>query len=188
MTGNRMMEYYVRPWHLYSHNRTCTHSDLCRRISAWWHSTYATSLIIPVFMRFHLSWFDSIVCHIYSASMEILIHCISSSWIFCILYIVCGDDHTCHILYIMPIHGHCTLMYPGLLYAFAIAWRDWLLYYTDGWLVLPPGSSSLHFWDGFYNVFRPSFSPLTSHIRGHILEIILPHQVDHTFMAFHVPL
>ena len=30
MTGNQTMDYYVRPWHLYSHSRTCTRSGLCR--------------------------------------------------------------------------------------------------------------------------------------------------------------
>ena len=49
---------------------------------AWWHSIYATSLIVSMFMRFQLSWFDSIVCQIYSTFMEILIDCISSSWRF----------------------------------------------------------------------------------------------------------
>ena len=29
-----MIDYYVRPRHLYSHNRTCTHSGLCRRPSS----------------------------------------------------------------------------------------------------------------------------------------------------------
>ena len=170
MTGNQMMDYCVRPRHLYSHSRTCTCSGLCRIISRL-VAFFATSLIVLVFMRFQLSWLDSSVCQISSAimeilihcissaSMEILIHCISSSWRYDILYIVRGDDHTCHILYIIPIHGHCTLMYPRLLYVFAVICRDWLLYYTDGWLVLPPGSSSLHFWDGFYNVFRPSCYP-----------------------------
>ena len=33
MTSNQTMDYYVRPRHLYSHSRTCTHSGLCRRIS-----------------------------------------------------------------------------------------------------------------------------------------------------------
>ena len=33
MTGNQTMDYYVRPRHLYSHSRTCTHSGLCRRPS-----------------------------------------------------------------------------------------------------------------------------------------------------------
>ena len=128
-------------------------------LPSWWNSTYSTSLIVPVFMRFQLSWFDSSVCQIYSAIMEILIHCISPSWRFYLLYIVHGNDHTCHILYIMPIHGHCTLMYPGLLYVFVVICRDWLLYYTDGWLFLPTGSSSLRLWDGFYNVFRSSCYP-----------------------------
>ena len=107
---------------------------------------------------------------------------------FDILYIVRGDDHTCHSLYIMPIHGHCTLMYPGLLYVFAVMCRVWLLYYTVGWLVLQPGSSSLHFWDGIINYFGHRITPLTSHIRGHLLQPILPHMVDHTFMAFPVPM
>ena len=131
----------------------------------WWHSTYDTSLIMPVFMRFQLSWFDSSVCQISSTIMEILIHCISSasmeililcissSWRFwSIIYCTWQWPHI-HILYIMPIHGHCTCMYRRLLYAFAVICRDWLLYYTDGWMVLPPGSSSLHFWDGFIIYF-----------------------------------
>ena len=33
MTSNQTMDYYVRPWCLYSHSRTCTHSCLCRRAS-----------------------------------------------------------------------------------------------------------------------------------------------------------
>ena len=33
MTGNQTMDYYVRPQHLYSHSRTCTHSGLCRILS-----------------------------------------------------------------------------------------------------------------------------------------------------------
>ena len=57
-----------------------------------------------------------------------------------------------------------------------------------GWLVLPLGSSSLHFWDGIIMYFGHHMTPLTSHIRGHLLQLILPHMVDHTFMAFLVPL
>ena len=105
-----------------------------------------------------------------------------------LLYIVCGDYHTCHNFYIMLIHGHCTLMYLGLLYVFALMYRVSLLYYIVGWLVRPPGSSSLHFWDGFVMYFGHHVTPLTSHIMGHLLHLILPHMVDHTFMAFHVPL
>ena len=96
---------------------------------------------------------------------------------------------TTHVIFgIMPIHGHCTLMYPGLLYVPVVMWRVLLLYYTVRWLVLPPGSSSLHFEDGIIMYFGHRITPLTSHIRGHLLQLILPHMVDHTFMAFLVPL
>ena len=36
--------------------------------------------------------------------------------------------------------------------------------------------------------FGHRITPLTSHIRGHLLQLILPHMVDHTFMAFPIPL
>ena len=57
-----------------------------------------------------------------------------------------------------------------------------------GWLVLPLVSSSLHFWDGLIMYFGHRMTPITSHIRGHLLQLILPHMVDHTFMAFPFPL
>ena len=74
--------------------------------------------------------------------MEILIHCISSAFmeimILCILHH--GDSNlsilyavmTTHVIFcIMPIHGHCTLMYPGLLYVLAFICRVVLWYYAD---------------------------------------------------------
>ena len=59
----------------------------------------------------------------------------------------------------MPIHGHCTLMYPGLLYLLAVICRALSLYYAD-WMA---GSSTGLFitpllgWT--YNVFWPSYDP-----------------------------
>ena len=101
------------------------------------------------------------------------------SWSF--VYLHHGDSDLC-ILYvamttyvifcIIPIHGHCTLMYTRPLYVLAVMCRVWLLYYTVGWLVLPPGSSSLHFWDGHIMYFGHHITPLTSHIRGHLLQLI----------------
>ena len=79
MTGNQTVDYYVRPWHFYSHSRTCTRSRLCRRASRL-VAFHATSVIVPMFMRFHLSWLDSTVCQISSATMDILIHCMSSAF------------------------------------------------------------------------------------------------------------
>ena len=91
-----------------------------------------------------------------------------------ILYMVM----TTHVTFcIMPIHGHCTLMYLGLLYLFAVMCRVWSLYCTVGWMVLPPSCSSLHFWDGLIMYFHNRITPLTSHIRGHLLRLILPHVV-----------
>ena len=37
-------------------------------LRSWWHSTYATSLIVPIFMRCHFSWPDS------SILLDIFIH------------------------------------------------------------------------------------------------------------------
>ena len=114
---------------------------------------------------------------LYSFIMEILIYYI--------LHVVM----TRHVTFcIIPIHGHCTLMYLGLLCLLAVMCRVSLLYCTIGWLVLPPSSSSLHFWDGLVMYFRHHITPMTSHIRGHLLQLILPHMVNHTFMAFPVPL
>ena len=129
---------------------------------AWWHSIYATSLIMTVFMRFHLSWswfqyfqciLDIFIHYGYLDPLYILRYYgdLNLLYIFIhfgysdLLYIVRGDGHTCHILYIMPIHGHCTLMYLGLIYVFAVISRDLSLYCIDEWLVLPHGSSLLHF-------------------------------------------
>ena len=110
MTSNQMMDYYVRPRHLYSHSRTCTRSICVEDFPDWWNLLYATSLIMLVFMRFQLSWLDSSICQTFPATMEILIHyissvfmeimilCISSSWRFWSIYIVRGDDHICYIV------------------------------------------------------------------------------------------
>ena len=150
MTGNQTMDYYVRPQHLYSHSRTCTHRNCVEDFPNWWHSIYATSLIMTVFMRFHLSWLDSSICQIFTAIMEILIHYISSS--FMEIMILCISSPwrflskslfymamTTHVIFcIMPIHGHCTLMYLGLLHLLAVMCRVWSLYCTD-WMA---GSST----------------------------------------------
>ena len=161
MTGNQTTDYYVWPRHIYSHSRTCTCIGLCRipfNLVAF-HICFLLDRANVHEMSALVIWFHYMLdIFIHYGDLDpfyFFIHYGDSD----LLYIVRGDDHTCHSLSIMPIHGHCTLMYPGLLYVFAVICRDWLLYCTDGWLVLPPGSSSLHLWDGFYNVFRPSCYP-----------------------------
>ena len=105
--------------------------------------------------------------------MEIMILCISSSWRFWYIYILCGDDHTCHILY----HAYSWPLYSYVsgTAGCICSHMQIYLYYTGGWLFLPPGSSSLHFWDGLIMYFGHRITPLTSRIRGHLLQLILPH-------------
>ena len=97
------------------------------------------------------------------------------SWYF--VYIHHGDSDLCilymamttYVIYcIMPIHGHCTLMYLGLLYVCVVMCRVVSLYYVDWVVGIPLGSSSLHFLDGLIMYFSHHMTPLTSHIRGHL--------------------
>ena len=131
----------------------------------WWHLLYATSLIVPVFMRFQLSWLDSSICQTFPAIMEILIHYISSaimeimilyissSWRFWSMYIVHGDDHLCEILYhaySWPLYSYvsgttiCICSYVQS----CIIVLCWLGGWSSIW-----NPSSLHFWDGLIMYF-----------------------------------
>ena len=148
--GNQTMDYYVRPRHLYFHSRTCTHSDVCRRPSrlvaylicylldrASVHEISALMTWFQCMSDISSHYGDLDLLYIFSL-LEIMFLCISSSWRFWSMYIVHGDDHICDIMY-YPIHGHCTLMYPGLLYVFAVICRVVLLYYVDWVAGLPFG-------------------------------------------------
>ena len=131
---SQMMDYYVRPRHLYSHSRTCTRSGLCRRPSSLVASTICYLLDHASVHEISALMTCSSMCQTFPATMEILIYyisspfveimvlCISSSWRFClcILYVAM----TTYVLScFMPIHDHCTLMYPGLLYVLAVMCR-----------------------------------------------------------------
>ena len=144
----------------------------------WWHHLYATTLIVAVFMRFHLSWLESSICQTFPATMEILIYyisspileimvlCISSSWIFWSMYIVRRDDHICDIMYYAyswPLYSYvsrtaiCTCSYMQI----CIIVLCWLGGWSSIW-----DPSSRHFWDGLIMYFGHRMTPLTSHIRG----------------------
>ena len=151
MNDNQTMIHHVQPRHFYSRDGTCTTSSFCRKPPSLvsFHICYllnhASVHDISALVIFIA---ESSVYQISSSTMEILIHCI--------LYVEMTTHDT---LYIMPIHGHCTLMYPRLLYLFAVICRALSLYCTD-WMV---GSSTGLFitpllgWT--YNVFRPSYDP-----------------------------
>ena len=127
----------------------------------WWHLLYATSLIVPVFMRFQFSWLDSSICQIYPATMEILIYYMSSaifsSWRFWSMYIVHGDDHICHIVscLFMDIVLLCIqdcYIYLQLCAVISLYSADWMVGSSTGFFI-----TSLLGWT--YNVFRPSYDP-----------------------------
>ena len=150
------MEYYVWPRHLYSHSRICNHSVLCRRPSRLvaFHICYLLDRASVHEILALVTWFQymtDISSHygdhdpLYIFIMEILIY----------LYCTWWWPHMSYCM--MPIHGHCTLIYLGLLYLFAVICRSLSLYCTD-WMV---GSSTGFFISSLlgwtYNVFRPSY-------------------------------
>ena len=141
MTSNHTMDYYVQPQHIYSHSRTCTCSGSCRipSILVAFHicnllecaSVHDISSLVIWFQCIsnisnYYEDLDPLYIFSYYGDLEtlyIFIHFGDSD----ILYIVRGDDLTCHSLYIIPIHGHCTFLYPGLLYVFAITMQRFII-------------------------------------------------------------
>ena len=173
MTGNQTMDYYVRPWHLYSHSRTCTRSGLCRRPSRWVaslicylldrasvHEILALVTCSSVCQTFPATM-EILICYIYSAYVEIIVLCISSLWRFWSKYIVRGDDHICSIMY----HAYSWPLYS---YVSGTARCIMVLCWLGGWssIWVP---SSLPSWDGLIMYFGHRISPLISYIRGHQL-------------------
>ena len=163
MIGNQMMDYYVRLRHLYSHSRTCTHRGLCRRPSRLVASLicYLLDCTIVHEIWVLMTWFQymsDMSSHygyhdpLYIFIMEIMIY------LYCMWWLP-------HMSYFVS----CLFMAIVLLCIWYCYMYLQLFYYTIGWLFLPPGSSSLHFWDGLIMYFGHRMTPLSSHIRGHLL-------------------
>ena len=158
MAGNHMMNHHVRPWHLYSRDGTCTHSSLPRRppILVAFHICYLLDLSSIYEMSVLMTRFQYIIIYFHPL------------WRSCLLYIVRGDDHTWN-LYIMPIHGHCTLMYLGLLHVYLQSHAE--IYHCilliSGWFF----HLGLHYSTSGMDImyFSHHVTPLTSHIRGNLL-------------------
>ena len=84
------------------------------------------------------------------------------------MYIVCGDDHICSIMF----HANSWPLY-SYVSGIAICIHS---YMQSCIMVLCLGGrssiwvpSSLHFWDGLIMYFGHHMTPLTSHIMGHLL-------------------
>ena len=163
------MDYNVRPWHLYSHSRTCIRSGLCRRPSrlvaslicylldhARVHDDFSSHDLIPLYVRhFQPLWRSWSIIYLHplwrSWSFVYLHHGYSN---ICILYV---EMTTYVISCIIPIHGHCTLMYPGLLYVFAVCTELYHCTMIIGWLVFHLGSFITPLLGWTYNLFLPSY-------------------------------
>ena len=162
MTGNQTMDYYVRPRHLYSHSRTCTHSGLCRRPSSlvafhiWYlldhasiHMISSLVIMIPVFLVYiiylHPLWrsWSIVYCTWWWPHMTLCISCI-----FMAIVLWCIRD------FYMYLQSHVEI--------------DYCIILMSGWFF----HLGLH-----YSTSRMDFimycghhvTPLTTHIRWHLL-------------------
>ena len=144
MTGNKTMDYYVRPRHLYSHSRTCICSGLCRRLSRLMAfyicylldrvSVHEISALVTWFQCMldifnHYGDLDLLYIFIFHGDHDPLYIFIMDI----LIYLNCTWRWPHVIFGIMPIHGHCTLMYLGLLYVLAVIRRDICTVLLDGW-------------------------------------------------------
>ena len=157
MTGNQTMDYYVRPRHLYSHSRTCTRSGLCRR-----PSRLVASLICYLLDRAIVHEISSLVTWFQYMS-DISSHYGDLDLLY--TFSLCGDHGPLYI-FIMEIliYVYCAWRWPHMWYHVSCLFmaivllciRDCYMYLQlcaelyhcivlIGWLVLPLGSSSLHF-------------------------------------------
>ena len=127
MNGNQTMDHHVWPRHIYSCDGTCTNSGFCRR-----HSSLVAFHMYYLF--YHASIYEMLAL---MTRFHYIIKYLHPLWRSLSLYIVCGDDHTWH-LYIMPFHGHCTLMYSGLLYVYLQSYEyiDHCIVLMTGWFFL----------------------------------------------------
>ena len=171
MTGNQMMDYYVRPQHLYSHSRTCTHRYVCRILSKLVASPVCYLL-------------DRACVHEISALMTWFQYMsdISSHYgDLDLLYIFSHyGDHGPLYIFIMEIriYVYCTWRWPLMWYFVSCVFMAIVLlciqdcymylqlcaelYYCTmliGWLVFHLGSCITPLLGWTYNVFRPSYDP-----------------------------
>ena len=123
-----------------------------------------------------------------STFMDISIHYVSSSWgLWSIIYCMWRWPQMSHFVY----HAYSWPLYSCIqdfyTYLQSYVEIDYCTILMDGWffhLVLHHSTSGMD----FIMYFRLHVTPPTSHIRRNLLQLILPHMVDHIFMAFPIPL
>ena len=175
MTGNQTMDYNVRPRHLYSHSRTCTCSGLWRRLSRLvaFLICYLLNCASVHEISALVTWFQcmsDIFSHhgdndpLYIFIMEILIYLYCMWRLPNMSYFVSCLFMAIVLLYIWDCCSTCSHVQ-----SLVIALYCWMASY-----------SSLHFWDGLIMYFGHRITPLTSHIRGHLLYLMSSLQENHT--------
>ena len=157
MTGNQMMDYYVRPRHLFSHSSTCTHRSLCRR-----PSRLVASLMCYLLDRARVYEISALVTGFqYMSDISNHYGDLDPLYIFSF-----HGDHDPLYIFIMEIliYLYCTWQWPHMSYFVSCPFmaivllciRDCYIYLQlcavlyhcivlIRWLVLPLGSPSLHF-------------------------------------------
>ena len=162
MTGNQTMDYYVQPWHIYSHSRKSTRSGLCRRPSSlvafhiWYllncasiHEISAFMIMIPVFpvyIRYlHPLWrsWSIVYCTRRWPHMTLCISCL-----FMAIVLLCIRDCYMYLQSHAKIY-HCIVLIGGWFFHLG------LHYSTSG--------------TDFIMYFEHHVTPLTSIISGHML-------------------
>ena len=134
----------------------------------WWHPLYDTPLIVPVFMRFQLSWLVPVyVRHfqpLWRSWSIIYLQPLWRSWSF--VYLHHGDSNLCILYVAMTTYVFHAYSWPLYSYVSGTARCICRLYaelyhgiMLIGWLVFHLGTfiTSLLGWT--YNVFRPSYNP-----------------------------
>ena len=150
MTGNQTMDYYVRPWHLYSHSKTCTHISLCRGISilAAFHICYLLDRASVREILALVTWFqymtDIFSDHGDLDPLYIFNHYGDHGplYIFIVeilIYVYCTWQWPHRWYHVLCLFMAIVLMYPELLYVLAVICRVVSLYYADWVPGLPFG-------------------------------------------------
>ena len=127
-------------------------------LQAWWHSTYATSLIVSIFMRCQLSWPNS------SVLWDIFIH--YGDLVHYILYVAMTTCDICLLCLFMAIVLLCIQDYYTS-YFLSHTKMYHCIILISGWFF----HLGLHYSTSGMDImyFGHHVTLLTSHIRGHLL-------------------
>ena len=171
MTGNQMMDYYVRPRHIYFHSRTCTRSGSCRR-----PSSLVAFQVCYLLDRANVHEISALVT-LFQYMSDISSHYGDLDPLYIFSHY---GDHGPLYIFIMEIliYVYCTWRWPLMWYLVSCLFMaivllciwDYYMYLQlcvelchctmlIGWLVFHLGSFITPLLGWTYHVFRPSYDP-----------------------------